>query len=65
MAWLAANTPADVATCIIHNDFRLDNVVLDRADPTRVIGVLDWEMATLGRSADGPREQPGLLDRGG
>jgi aminoglycoside phosphotransferase (APT) family kinase protein len=48
MAWLAANTPADVATCVIHNDFRLDNVVLDRADPTRVVGVLDWEMATLG-----------------
>ena len=47
-AWLGANTPADVATCIIHNDFRLDNVVLDRADPTRVVGVLDWEMATLG-----------------
>ncbi len=48
MAWLAAHTPEDVATCIIHNDFRLDNLVLDRADPTRVIGVLDWEMATLG-----------------
>ena len=48
MAWLAANAPADVATCIIHNDYRLDNVVLDRADPTSVVGVLDWEMATLG-----------------
>jgi aminoglycoside phosphotransferase (APT) family kinase protein len=47
-AWLAENTPADVATCVIHNDFRLDNVVLDRHDPTRVVGVLDWEMATLG-----------------
>jgi aminoglycoside phosphotransferase (APT) family kinase protein len=46
--WLAANTPSDVATCVIHNDFRLDNVVLDRTDPTRVIGVLDWEMATIG-----------------
>jgi aminoglycoside phosphotransferase (APT) family kinase protein len=47
-AWLAEHTPADVATCVIHNDFRLDNVVLDPAEPTRVIGVLDWEMATLG-----------------
>ncbi len=46
--WLAANTPDDVATCVIHNDFRFDNVVLDPAEPTRVIGVLDWEMATLG-----------------
>jgi aminoglycoside phosphotransferase (APT) family kinase protein len=33
---------------VIHNDWRFDNVVLDPADPTRVIGVLDWEMATLG-----------------
>jgi aminoglycoside phosphotransferase (APT) family kinase protein len=46
--WLAANTPEDVATCVIHNDFRLDNVVLAADDPTRVIGVLDWEMATVG-----------------
>jgi aminoglycoside phosphotransferase (APT) family kinase protein len=48
MAWLAAHTPADVATCVIHNDFRLDNLVLDPADVTRIVGVLDWEMATLG-----------------
>ncbi len=46
--WLKERTPADVATCVIHNDFRFDNVVLDVANPTRVIGVLDWEMATLG-----------------
>ena len=48
IAWLEANTPADVATCVIHNDFRLDNVVLDPQDLTRVVGILDWEMATLG-----------------
>ncbi|HEY9547739.1 MAG TPA: phosphotransferase family protein [Solimonas sp.] len=48
MRWLKANTPADVATCVIHNDWRLDNIVFDANDPTRVIGVLDWEMATLG-----------------
>ncbi len=48
MAWLEANRPDDVATCVIHGDFRFDNVVLDPADPLRVIGVLDWEMATLG-----------------
>lgn len=46
--WLAANTPEDVATCLIHNDWRFDNCVLDPAEPTRVVGVLDWEMATLG-----------------
>ena len=47
-AWLKGNTPEDVATCVVHNDFRLDNVVLDPADPSRVVGILDWEMATLG-----------------
>lgn len=48
MAWLEANRPDDAANCVIHNDWRLDNVVLDADDPTRIIGVLDWEMATLG-----------------
>jgi aminoglycoside phosphotransferase (APT) family kinase protein len=46
--WLAENVPDDVRTCVIHGDYRLDNLVLDPADPTRVVGVLDWEMATLG-----------------
>jgi aminoglycoside phosphotransferase (APT) family kinase protein len=49
MAWLAAKRPqGEVAIRAIHGDFRFDNVVLDPADPFRVIGVLDWEMATLG-----------------
>ena len=48
MAWLDANQPDDVANCVIHNDFKVDNLVFSREDPTRVIGVLDWEMATLG-----------------
>ncbi len=48
MAWLAAHQPEDVASVVIHNDFRFDNLVLDSADPTQVVGVLDWEMATIG-----------------
>lgn len=48
MAWLDTHQPADVASCLIHNDFRFDNLVLDRHDPTRPVGVLDWEMATVG-----------------
>ncbi len=48
MAWLHEHQPADRAQCLIHNDYRLDNIVLDHKDPLRVIGVLDWEMATVG-----------------
>jgi len=48
IAWLAGNLPATERLAVIHNDFRFDNVVLDEREPTRVIGVLDWEMATLG-----------------
>lgn len=48
MKWLDENQPADRATCLIHNDFRFDNVVLDEDDPTKPIALLDWEMATLG-----------------
>jgi aminoglycoside phosphotransferase (APT) family kinase protein len=48
MAWLAEHQPADVALCLIHNDFRFDNVVYAQDEPTRPIGLLDWEMATLG-----------------
>ena len=46
MAWLDEHQPEDVGSCVIHNDFRFDNVVLD--DDLEVRGVLDWEMATLG-----------------
>jgi aminoglycoside phosphotransferase (APT) family kinase protein len=48
MAWLEQHRPADVGTCVIHNDWRLDNLVLDPDGSGGVVGVLDWEMATLG-----------------
>ena len=48
MAWLDAHRPEDVGEVLIHNDFRFDNLVLAPEDPTRVVGVLDWEMATVG-----------------
>jgi len=60
-AWIDANQPADVASCLIHNDFRFDNLVLTPSgkpfeplaslapqEPPEVVAVLDWEMATLG-----------------
>ncbi|HYH08381.1 MAG TPA: phosphotransferase family protein [Thermoanaerobaculia bacterium] len=48
MRWLADHIPPNERICITHNDFRFDNLVLDRSDPTHIIGVLDWELATLG-----------------
>ena len=49
MAWLLEKMPLDSpAPAIIHNDFKLDNVVLDPDNPQEIIGVLDWEMATVG-----------------
>jgi aminoglycoside phosphotransferase (APT) family kinase protein len=49
MKWLADRMPADTATpCIIHNDYKFDNVVLNPKNPLEIIGILDWEMATLG-----------------
>ena len=46
--YLKKNTPTVERKCLIHNDFRFDNVVLNPEKPTEVIGVLDWEMATIG-----------------
>lgn len=47
-AWLAAETPDDRPPAVVHNDFKLDNLVLDPDDPAEVRAVLDWEMATVG-----------------
>jgi aminoglycoside phosphotransferase (APT) family kinase protein len=46
--WLAANIPPALAPSLIHNDYKLDNVMLTSGSPDRVEAVLDWEMATLG-----------------
>jgi aminoglycoside phosphotransferase (APT) family kinase protein len=46
--WLEANYPQDVDAVIVHNDYKFDNLILDPQDPTRIIGVLDWEMCTIG-----------------
>ncbi len=47
-AWAAGHLPASGGVALIHNDYKYDNVVLDPADLTRVVAVLDWEMATVG-----------------
>lgn len=46
--WLQARIPPDTGAALIHNDYKFDNIVLDPGDLTRIVGVLDWEMATIG-----------------
>lgn len=46
-AWLRARVPADHAVSLIHNDFKLDNVILDRGS-LEPVAVLDWDMGTRG-----------------
>lgn len=49
MAWLRDKMPADHhKPGIVHNDYRFDNVILDPNNPMQIIGVLDWEMTTIG-----------------
>lgn len=47
-AWLSERVPPESGSTIVHNDFRLGNVILAAAPPGRVAAVLDWELATLG-----------------
>lgn len=49
MSWLYERMPSDFSRpSIIHNDYKFDNVVLNPHNPLEIIGVLDWEMATIG-----------------
>jgi len=47
MDWLPEHLPAGDETTLVHGDYRLDNLVFHPTEP-RVIGVLDWELSTLG-----------------
>jgi aminoglycoside phosphotransferase (APT) family kinase protein len=45
---LAEAIPQSSRSSIVHGDYRIDNTMLDSADATKVLAVLDWEMSTLG-----------------
>ncbi len=47
-AELKERMPSTSDATLIHNDYKYDNIVLDPAEITRIVGVLDWEMATIG-----------------
>jgi len=46
--WLRLNLPASPAPTLVHNDWRLDNIMLAADDPGRVVAVFDWDMCTIG-----------------
>jgi len=48
VAALRRSQPATHSSSIVHGDFRIDNVMVDRERPGTILAVLDWEMATLG-----------------
>ena len=48
MSWLEERIVDDGDACVLHNDYRIDNVILDACERFRIAAVLDWEMAAVG-----------------
>jgi aminoglycoside phosphotransferase (APT) family kinase protein len=47
-AWLAEHLPESPPSTVVHGDYRLGNVMFADEAPSRLVGVFDWEMATIG-----------------
>ncbi len=47
MEYLPSNVPVDDTTCIVHGDYRMENMLFHPTEP-RVVALLDWELSTLG-----------------
>ena len=48
LGWLQASAPAAQVTALLHNDYKLDNLLVDASDPATPVAVLDWDMTTRG-----------------
>jgi aminoglycoside phosphotransferase (APT) family kinase protein len=48
VGWIKESMPPKSDVALIHNDYKYDNLVLDTNEITRIVGVLDWEMCTIG-----------------
>ena len=48
VAWLIERLPASTEATLVHNDYKLDNVMLREGTPHTIEAVLDWEMTTVG-----------------
>jgi aminoglycoside phosphotransferase (APT) family kinase protein len=47
-SWMQAHMPSTSGASLVHNDYKYDNLVLDPGDISKIIGLLDWEMCTIG-----------------
>ncbi|HET7849636.1 MAG TPA: phosphotransferase family protein [Pseudolabrys sp.] len=45
--WLPRHLPPQGPVRLVHGDYRLDNMIIDKAEP-KILAVLDWELSTLG-----------------
>jgi aminoglycoside phosphotransferase (APT) family kinase protein len=46
--WLLARLPRSPRATLVHNDFKLDNMMVDAGDPALPVAVFDWDMCTIG-----------------
>ena len=46
--WLRAGLPPQQAATLVHNDYQIENILVDAADPATAVAVLDWDMCTRG-----------------
>ena len=48
IAWIERDVPDSPQVSLIHNDFKLDNLMVASDDPARAVAVLYWDMCTRG-----------------
>jgi aminoglycoside phosphotransferase (APT) family kinase protein len=46
--WLKSHQPTTFAYSLVHNDYKLDNIMFDASNPSKVVAIFDWDMCTLG-----------------
>lgn len=46
--WLSAEQPESNYFSLVHNDYKLDNIMFSHDDPARIVAIFDWDMCTLG-----------------
>ncbi len=46
--WLLARVPEPPRVSLVHNDFKLDNMMVQAGDPAKAVAVFDWDMCTIG-----------------